>query len=277
MTKDIEFRDFYKKILKTFDLGQIGTELLTKIMAGSEKSDDYEEVLKHDAFFTATICKKADDSLKTSTVKSLGHAVVLIGQQGTRNMVLGHLIQRLFSPKADEQYQNFEEAAKKIKYALIAEEQAKKIKNEYTGIAFAAGFIFDIFKEWINQDPKLSEKFTPLFDYTWKHSLKAATIAWTLATHESVLISYRKIIFAATLLHDIGKLGLAVYDPEIYQKCLEKMNARRELYPLADDYEVQVEKEFFDLSHVEVGSALIFRTRVLHEMELEIDFHFFAR
>jgi HD-like signal output (HDOD) protein len=268
----VDFRLFYSQVLKKFDLGFAVTEILNRIMAGSDRSDDYEEVLKHDEFLTRIVCTTATASLKTSSVKSLSHGVVLVGQQRVRNMVLGHGIARLFSDSADKDFMDFESAEKNIKYALLAEDQAKKIGNEYVGIAFASGYIFDIFSSWILSNPQFADLHSLLTD-VWEHSLKAGCIAWSISTQENILISHRKIIFAAALLHDIGRLGLALLDPVTYRECLKKIGFLRPQNGNDDAYEAQIEKEFFDLGHPEVGSAIIFQSKFLRELEMEIDFH----
>jgi HD-like signal output (HDOD) protein len=270
--KNVDFRTLYFRVLKKFDLGFVGTEILSRIMAGSERSDDYEEVLKHDHFFTKSICTIASQSLKTASVKSLSHGVVLAGQQSVRNMVLGHTISRIFSKTADESFVDFDTSAKKIKFALLAEEQAKKIKNEYIGIALAAGYIFDIFHEWFATESELNPMQSLLKD-VWDHSLRAATLAWALASHDRILISHRKIIFASSLLHDIGRLALAAFDTKEYAVVIDKIKAARALNKDDDYFEVASEKENFDLTHPEIGSALIFCTRFLKEIEMEVDFH----
>ncbi len=273
MKKPIEMRAFYKRVLSIFELPPLSQDILTRIMAGSEKANDYEEVLKYDKFFTEMICKFASAHMKTSVVTSLGHGVVVVGQQSVRNMVLGHQISRIFSPHADTAFKDLETSGKLVKYGLRAEEFAKKCGNEYTGLAFTAGYIFDIFNGWFESDKKMEEKFSPLLDQVWKHGLRAASLAWALANHERVFISLRKNVFAAALLHDIGKLGLALLAPEDYALAFEKIKTDREINPSDDSYEAKIEKDYFDLTHQEVGSAIIFQSKLLRDLENFLDYH----
>ncbi len=273
MSTVIKMRDLYKRVLSVFELPSLTTDLLGKIMAGSEKADDYEEILKYDKFFTSLICNLASANMKESAVSSLSHGVVVVGQQHIRNMVLGHQVARAFAPFADNEFKDLETSEKNAKYAIKAEEFAKKCNNEYTGIAFTAGYIFDIFNGWLLKEPALAEKYSPLLETIWKHGLRTASLAWALATHERVYISLRKIVFASALIHDIGKMGLAIFAPDEYYKCLEKMKSERDLNISDDAFEAIVEKEFFDLTHQEIGSAIIFHSKLLRELEMGLDFH----
>ena len=74
-------------------------------------------------------------------------------------------------------------------------------------------------------------------------------------------------------MHDIGKLALAAFAPAEYAVCIEKIKAAKNLNRDDDAFEVATEKEYFDLSHPELGSALVFRAHFLKEIEMEIDFH----
>ena len=98
-------------------------------------------------------------------------------------------------------------------------------------------------------------------------------MAWVLSTHPRILISHRKIIFSSGILHDVGKLGLALYQTPEYKKCIERFKSLQEDNLTDDSYEVSVEREFFDLTHCEIGSALLFQTKILRDLETEVDFH----
>jgi putative nucleotidyltransferase with HDIG domain len=270
---ELKIREVQKALFNVFDLGPLVTEYMLKVIADSENAEDYEEIFKHDRFFTETICRQASASMKTSVVSSLGHGVVLVGEERVRDMILGHTIERIFSPHADNAFKGWEDSAKLLKYAQKAEEQAQRCKNEYVGMAFAAGLVFDIFSRWISADQTTETFFRDFFERTWRHSLTSATLAWGLATHERVLISHRKIIFASALLHDVGKLGLSLFAPGVYSAGLEKMKKLEAENPSDDSYEVTVERELFDLSHAEIGSSIVFQTKFLRDVENEIDFH----
>lgn len=273
MRVEIEIRALYKKLLSVFELAPLTTDLLTRIMAGSEKANDYEEILKTDKFFTTLLCRQASATMKETVVTSLAHGVVVVGQQRVRDAILGHQITRIFKPFADNEFEGMEVSEKNVKFALRAEEQAKKCRNEYTGMAYAAGYLFDIFALWLAQDEKLTESYGGLLESTWKHGVRTATLAWALATHERIFIPVRKIIFTSALLHDIGKLGLAVAFPKEYLICLNQMRDAHETNYLDDAYEAVLEAESFDLTHNEIGSALLFQTKALRELEMDVDYH----
>jgi len=211
--------------------------------------------------------------MKKTVVRSLGHAFVLLGTQRARNGILGHTLLRMVSPNADTSFQSFEESEKKLKYATLADEHAKKVKNEYAGFAYACGYLYDVAQNWINADTANAPFLQPLLECVWKHGINVATTAWTLATHDRILISLRKNIFGAGLMHDFGKIGLAMHAPAEYQALLPKFDEQRKIQPTDDSFESFLEKQVFDMSHEEVGSALVYHSKILKELDTEVDFH----
>ncbi|MCC6278186.1 MAG: HDOD domain-containing protein [Oligoflexia bacterium] len=268
----VDLRSLFEKTFKPFHFNDLTQGLLERISHGSEKADDYEEIIRQDAFFTEKICAAASSNMKSSVVSSLGHAVVLIGLQRVRNGVLGHSLLRNFDSKADGDFQDLQQSEKVLKYCLLAEEHARKCKNEYVGLAYIAGFAFDVLSQAVRKEEKWGS-LEAHFEFLWKHSLRSATLAWALASHERVFIAHRKIIFAAGLLHDIGKLVLCLYDYEKYFPVLEEMKSQRDVNQNDDSYEAAIEKKYFDLTHAEVGSMLVHNIGILRELEMEIDFH----
>lgn len=272
-TKQIKIRELYNAVLRKFEPAPMAYDILNCIMSGSDKAEDYEVILRTDRFITSTICNKASEPMKKTVVRSLGHAFVLMGAQKTRNGVLGHILQRVVSENADKTFQSFEEAEKKVKYAMAAEEQAKKVNNEYLGLAYSSGYLYDLAANALSQDNNVAATVSPLLESTWKHGLNTATIAWSLATHERILITFRKHIFGAGLVHDFGKVGLAMMAPEDYKGILAKFEEEKKINISDDSYESTHEKNVFDLSHEEVGSLILFHSRLLQELEQEVDFH----
>jgi putative nucleotidyltransferase with HDIG domain len=270
---NVDFRALYATVLRLFDFNDRTVELMHHIMGGSDKAEHYEEALKHDRLYTEAVCRKASERMKGSVVSSLAHGVALMGQEHVRDLFWGHEIARRTRENADNTFRSIEETGQLVNYARRADEQARKAKNEYRGISFAAGFIFDVFAAHLATSPELSNDFTPLLEHTWKHSLRTATLAWQLASHERILISHRKIVFASALLHDVGKLALAVYDPKAYKQVLKEFEAGRSNHPDSDAFEEEIEHKYFDLSHCEIGSAVVSQTRFLSELETEVDFH----
>lgn len=84
-----------------------------------------------------------------------------------------------------------------------------------------------------------------LLDF-WKHSIATATAARFLARQSSVTVDQA---FMAGLLHDIGKLILAVQAEGAYQRMLEL----RQKTPMSS---LQAEQTLFEFTHPEVGEMV---------------------
>lgn len=272
---EINLRDMYQKVFHRFDLDKINLDMLNLIASGSEKAEDFEEIIKHDSFFTEVICKKASAAMKSNAVSSLSHGVVLVGVQKARDFVIAHGIKRMFDPNADKSFslETFDEVIALPKHAILAEEFAKRCENDYSGLAYACGYLFDVFNLWMGTDEKTMETQQAFLEEIWKHSLNTASLAWALATHEKILISHRKLIFGAGIVHEIGRLGLSMFDMNEYKKAVDEVEGARESHVDDDSYEVAAEKKVFDLTHPEVGSTILFHTQILRDFEEVVDFH----
>lgn len=92
-------------------------------------------------------------------------------------------------------------------------------------------------------------KFSP--HALWKHSIMTGAIAKQIAMMENYPLKAIDDAFIAGMLHDLGKLILAIQLPDLYNKKLlflqEKENASH----------LDVEQEIFNGTHAEVGAYLI--------------------
>lgn len=83
----------------------------------------------------------------------------------------------------------------------------------------------------------------------WLHSLAAASLTQILARSTVGLHSMNVDFFSAGLLHDIGKVVLALYASDPYREVLRR--AQEEKIPLH-----RLEREAFGLSHADLGARL---------------------
>ncbi len=124
----------------------------------------------------------------------------------------------------------------------------------------------------INRFSDLAEDQQLLEDY-WRHSVQVGCLARALARGAAARVLHGERLFVAGLLHDIGRLVMAVRIPEL----LRVMNAlaRSQRIPMCE-----AERLVFDLDHCEVGEALLaewelpelFReTAALHHRPLEAE------
>ncbi len=111
----------------------------------------------------------------------------------------------------------------------------------------------------INNFSSLAEDQALLDDY-WRHSVQVGCLARALARGASARVLHSERLFVAGLLHDIGRLVMAIRIPELLRVMVDL--ARRKGLPMQE-----AERLVFDLDHCEVGAAL------LAEWDLPLLFH----
>jgi putative nucleotidyltransferase with HDIG domain len=96
----------------------------------------------------------------------------------------------------------------------------------------------------------------PALRSCWRHSLACAVIAEELAASGSS--REKDVAYTAGIIHDIGRLGLAVAYPEQYASLLSK--AEEEPCDI-----LARERELFGIDHCEAGRALVLRWNLPRE------------
>ncbi len=101
----------------------------------------------------------------------------------------------------------------------------------------------------INRFSDLAEDQQLLEDY-WRHSVQVGCLARVLARGAAARVLHGERLFVAGLLHDIGRLVMAVRIPELLRVMNALAHAQR--LPMWE-----AERLVFDLDHCEVGEALL--------------------
>lgn len=269
----MDIRELYQNAFEKFNFSESSKKLLTRIMAGDEDAEDFDETLAPDAFFTEILITSASRSSKMGAVKSIAHAVSLIGKEKCRDFVFAHTISRNFAADADLKFQTIEKTSQGLSFAHQAEQLAKTFECPHVGLAFAAGLLFDVFNRWKDQESVIDEKFSKFFMRVWQHSQRTAIIAWGISSHRKIKNPPLKSTFVAGLLHDIGKLTLAFSTPSKYLDLLLSYNAEQAASPNDDSFEAELEMEKLHISHAEVGSLLLWQVSPYRELETIPDYH----
>jgi len=87
----------------------------------------------------------------------------------------------------------------------------------------------------------------PILKACWSHSLASATIAEELAMTTAI---DKDVAYTAALIHDIGRLALAMILPEGYNKL-------RQQGPLDPGSILQAERDLFGMDHCQAGGLLV--------------------
>ena len=100
----------------------------------------------------------------------------------------------------------------------------------------------------------------------WEHSLRVATLAQRIARHEELEKSEVDDAFLSGVLHDVGKLILAMHAPDSYVKACRM--AREDEISIAD-----AERIVFGATHAEVGGYLMALWGLSESVVRGIQFH----
>jgi len=268
----MSLRGVYKSCFESATPGKTALSLLSRVAANDDIGDAYEAAIKVDRFFTTQTIELASAALKKSVVKSLSHATALFGKETIRNFIFGHSLLRVQSPTADSSFTDIKTSAALLKRALEAEQISGKIGNPYTGLAFCAGYAFDLLEQKFTLDSTLAKQQN-FFDQTWRHCVRTASLAHTFTHHPKVLVKLNRLAFSGGLLHDLGKLILLSAAPQIYTPLITNFEEARTSSPMDDFPQVGIEKTALGLSHPEVGSFFCSHLGFVSELESIVDFH----
>jgi len=120
--------------------------------------------------------------------------------------------------------------------------------------------VFDMFSR-----QKIDQEFE---DYFWRHSLATAFAARLLARRLNTKTSSDpEAGFSAGLLHDMGKIVVAVYLPDLYQK----VKSAKTQKPQSPDH--AIESEVLGYSHAQIGAVLGEHWRLPAKLVEAISFH----
>jgi putative nucleotidyltransferase with HDIG domain len=96
----------------------------------------------------------------------------------------------------------------------------------------------------------------PAMRKLWRHNLACAIVAQRLAHDTSI---DKDTAFTAAILHDVGRMGLAVVQPAPYATLLEKHQGTSETM-------LEAERELFGWDHCETGKQLVCDWRLPEEL-----------
>ncbi len=265
-------RELYREGLKYFELNDITKLILKPIIAGDDKATDFEDCLKTDPVVSRQIILDANLQLKNGSVQSISHAVVLIGKNRVRDFIFSNCI---LACTTDDQDSIFKKILNEKNFLIYAEETealTKKLGGDFSGGAWAAGFLFDFLNHLLIHR-KLQLAFEVNFKALWEHSTKTAALAWSFANFSKQSSSQCRQAFMAGLTHDIGRILMWLIYPEESAHILKEFTRHRENKQWQNTLELEVEKKYLNVSHCEIGSMLLIATEYMSEIEEVVAFH----
>ncbi len=215
--KDIELNPlletFFIEILPKLTFLPTSIKMLQGFTRKDIKAEEVAVILRSNPYFEEQVGRFVDSIAKRQDKPSLEAAVVMLGMQNSRNLVLAMQLKRNITDQHPVWDQNgkLSFAAKDVvKCALKVEEPLAKDKDGYVETVFAAGLLFD-YVAALAETRGVDKKVLEFMDVGFKHATRAASLGKEL----QALIpdfSLKKFAYSACLLHNIGQLVLAILD-----------------------------------------------------------------
>lgn len=251
-----------RKILEAFINIDVNTETVSRIV----QRNQYLEV--------ALLREIKALGLKDNT-PTLKAAIALLGMQRVRDFLCALQIIRWAGnkyPKIDKDGKVDFRPSELLQYALRTEEFASMRRIDYVDTAYAAGMMFDIML-YLGKDVfGASRGYEEFVAEIFKHSLRAARIGTEIAKSFKNL-GFSKYVFAACLIHDIGKLAMyLLYPPttpnsyHLFLGDLKKKPQKREVAHFA-------EAKRFGATHEYYGAQMAYFFQLLRSIEKPLLFH----
>ena len=233
-------------------------------------AEKVSHILKANPYFEDLFYRVVTSLSKREVMPSLEGAIVLLGMQNFRNLMIAAQLQRSVlgtHPEWDKDGKLKLTPAEFLKYALKTEEQLVNKKNEYSDTAYAAGLVFDVLAAVTNAVCEDKKKVLGFLDAVYNHGMRTAQIATEIAKCVPDL-GFQKYVFSAALIHDIGKVGMAIVRPN-YINFLEEMRKKEISRPIRN----YLEPETMGLDHSVIGALVCHFYRMFRPLEKVVQFH----
>jgi HD-like signal output (HDOD) protein len=265
------FRDFIEKITPRLTLGDTSYSILKAFSNIDVTAEKVAQSLKSNHYYQYYFMQTIEGLSKRTEVPSLDGAVVLLGMQGSRNLVIALQLLRTVRggghAELDKDGKVKVAAKDTLRYALKAEEFLTSQKLPYADTGYAAGLIFDYLAALGAELVEDKKKIANYVEQVFLHGMKTAQIAREIneALPES---SFTKYIFASALIHDVGKIAMAILDPAYFAFLdeVQKRDAPRAVRDFA-------ERKRFGVHHATLGGLICHYFRIFRPVEKAILHH----
>jgi len=229
------------------------------------------QALRADPYYQHYFRRTIEAKARRRELPSLEAAVILLGMQHSRNLIVALQAWRSvtgrhpdFNPKTGEPQLKPREA---LEFALQVEELLADTRGSYSDTAYAAALLYDILFMMTEGMGDGRVRVQQYLKETFRHGLKSAKIATELSLHLPDF-SFKKYIFSACILHDIGKVAMAILEPT-YLDWLE-MIKKHELPRSLRHY---AERIRFGLTHAEFSGMICHASKVFRPIEKSVLHH----
>lgn len=211
------------------------------------------------------------DSLgKKDFIPNNESAFILMGMQNSRNLIVALQMMRMIRgghPSWGKDGKIQVAPKDVLKYALKTEEVLDGDKNQYADMAYAAGVVFDFMAILAGDLAEDRRKAVSYVEQVYIHGLRSAQVAMNIA-NQMPEFSFKKYLFAACLIHDIGKIAMAILDPhymDFVDSCSKKGLTRQ--------VRLFAERSRFGIDHASLGSLFCYYFKIFLPIHKAILYH----
>lgn len=264
------FHDFMARVVPKLTLPSTSRGIIEAFANIDVNAEKVAQILKANPYYENQYLKILESHGKREAVARLEGAVVLLGMQNSRNLIIALQMLRTVSgghaewTKEGRLKVNPNEV---LRYALKTEEALTGNKDAYADTAYAAGLMFDVLAQINNEICPEKKKVQAYIDQVYTHSLKTAQIATELSKSVSDF-GYKKYVFSAGLIHDTGKIMLAILNPT-YLQFLE-ICSKKELPRFVRHF---AEKQRFGVDHSVLGALACEYFQIFRPISKAILYH----
>ncbi|HUP56223.1 MAG TPA: HDOD domain-containing protein [Bdellovibrionota bacterium] len=261
-------KEFFARMAPLLTVPRTSRAMLAAFDGIDVKAEEVGRILRANPASEFLFMRAVQALAKREQAPELESAVVLMGMQNTRNFVLAVQLHRQVRgtlPEFDSEGKLKTKPADQLRYALKAEEG-----DEYADTAFSAGLLYDgmaLAAGALCPDASAQKVALSFLDQTFAHGMACAKLGVALGK-KLPEFSARKFAFSACLLHDLGKVAMAILDPG-YVKFLE--TAEKSALPRPVRHHAELAR--FGVTHAMLSAWCLRHARLLGEIELALEFH----
>lgn len=262
--------NYIQRIAPRLEIPQTGQAVLRDFANIDVTSEKMGATLRQNPYLEHQLLRVVESIRKREDQPSIDAAIILLGMQNSRNLVLAIQALRTVTgrhPEWDANGKMAFKAADYLKFALKCEEAASVNKGNYPDLAYAAGYLFDLLILTAREITEDTKKIEAFIDLQFTHALRCAQIAAELAK-EFPEFGLKKFAFSAALVHDLGKVALSILDPEVigfYEDC-----AKRDIKRGMRHY---IEERRFGVQHAQLSAWICRSLEVFHPIIPAIERH----
>ncbi len=248
------FVNFLKQIAPVFRVSETSNQLLKAFTSPDVKSEKLAQALKGNAYYEHNFVRIIAAMTKREQLPSVEAAVPLLGIQNSRNHILALQLLRSISGQHPEWGTDGKlkiKPADFLKYSIKTEDALAENKLGYADSAFAGGFVFDILAQLAEHRAEDKKKAAAYIDSVYTMGLKAGKIGIEMSKQVTDF-GFKRFVFAACLVREIGKAIMGILDPE-YIKFVEDCD-KKTVGRVVRDF---AEKKRFGINHYVLGAAAL--------------------